>query len=571
MHSQNPRSSLYHRNIRDCQDDAGRYGRVDSSKKIEELLSSWEVFLHQLKNYEQTPSDFVNAIEAHLKLTKQEVGMHASETVVAPKEGSNIVRDKFQNREPKYHKSVIAPRLEKTDSSFLKSRQLNRSDPKAEYCSDKEIGQCPKLIKNPTYEISYKAYKQQENLESVIPFQAPSSENSDLPISAVSSGESSEMKFYDSEEVNFPNAVNIYDNESKKNSLVIKNPFPTDAINCIGNYSRSESVSNLGELPHVQLTMEEQSQNVNDVNKAKTFPKQVDPQEDLALGSLDNRESIIEDTNESLSTVFRSPVKNLSPVESSEHEQVNTGSNYSLSTDPSFSGKRVFSHRANESEVQNNGNQDLGNTQAGMSSCNESSMFINPNRNEYYTSQINAEALPKQLKSKKQQHNSVAVKPCEVTSRQSTRCTSKAKSVRNHTSHKSKYSAYRERPVREALLASDCNLPIKDISDTLNVNKNPPPFNPHFVRSQDVEETGHYKYPSGYKYQHEYEHPSSYQARDPRCYQPYSYTSRESVPYDMYKRRSFETYQSYLPSVYEKRGCHRISLPYPEPYRQYFH
>jgi len=530
MHSKNPSSSLYRRNIRDCQDNGGKYPRVDTSKKIEGLLSSWEGFLNQLKNYEQTPTDFVNAIEAHLLLTKQEVGIHTNETVVAPKEGSNIVQDKFPNRAPKYLKSVIEPKVEKTDSSFLKSRQLNSSDSKAEYCSDKEIGQWPKSVNHPTDEISYEVYKQEDDLESFIPVQAPSTENTDLPIFAVPSGESSEMKFYDSEEVNFTNAVNICDKE--------------------------------------------QSQNVNDVNKAKTFPKQLDPQEDIALRSLDNRESTIEETNESLTAVFRSPVKNFCPVESSEHKQVNTESNYSLCSDPSYSGNRVFSRRPNESEVQNNCNQDLSNSQAGMSSCNESSVFINPNRNEYYTSEIDAKTLPKQLNSKKQQHNSVAVVACEVTSQQSTRCSSEAKGVTNQSSQKSKLSAYRERPLREALLAADCNLPTKDaslISDKFKVNQNPLPSNPHFVRSQDVEETGHYKYPLGYKYQYEYEHPSSYQARDPRCYQPYSYPSRESGPYDMYKRRSFETNQSYLPSVYENKGCQRLPLPYPEPYQQYFH
>merc|ERR1712061_608027 len=118
------------------------------------------------------------------------------------------------------------------------------------------------------------------------------------------------------------------------------------------------------------MGMEEQNQNVNDVNKAEIFSKQVAPQEDLALRWLDNRERTIEETNES----FRSPVKNLCPVESSPHEQVNTGSNYSLSADPSCSGKRVFPHRANESEVQNNGNH----SQAGISPSNESLMFINP-------------------------------------------------------------------------------------------------------------------------------------------------------------------------------------------------
>jgi len=227
----------------------------------------------------------------------------------------------------------------------------------------------------------------------------------------------------------------------------------------------------------------------------------------------------------------------------------------------------VFPHRANESEVQNNGNH----SQAGISPGNESLMFINPNRNEYYTSQINAEVLPKQLECKNQEHNSVAVEPCEVTSWQSTRCSSNAKSVRNCTPQKSKYSAYRERQEREALLASDYNLPVTAslISDTLKV-KNPPPFNPDCVRSQGVEETGPYKYRSGYKYQPEYEHPSSYQARDPRCYQPYSYPSRESGPYDMYGRRSFETYQSYLQSAYGNRGCRRLSLPCTEPCQQYF-
>jgi len=528
LRSQNPCSRLYHHNIRNCQDDGGKYQRVSTCKKMEELLSSWEVFLHQLKNYEQTPTDFVKAIEAHLQLTKLEVGRHANDTVVAPKEGSNIVQDKFQNREPL--KNVIEPRLKKIDSSFLKSGQLNRSDPKAEYCSDKEIGQWPKSVKHPTYEISYEVYKQEDDLESVIPFQAPSIENSDLPIVAVPSGESSEMKFNDSEEVNFTNGV-------------------------------------------VQLAMEDKSQNVNDVNKAETFSEQVDPREDLALRSQDTRESIIKETNESLTTVFRSPVENLCPVESSELKQVNTGSNYYLSADPLYSGKRLLPHRADESEVQNNGNQDVGNSQAGMSSCNESPMFINPNRNEYYTSPINAEALPKQLKSKALEHNSVAVEPCEVTFRQSTKCSSEEKSVTNYTSQKSKYSAYRERPVREALLAAECNLPITAslISETLKVNQNPPPFNPDCVKSQDVKETGHYKYRSDYKYQPEYEHPSSYQARDPRCYQPYSYPSRESGPHGMYERRSFETYQSYLPSVYENRGCRRLSLPYPEPYQQSFH
>jgi len=524
MRSQNPCSRLYQRNIRNCQDDGGKYQRVNTCKKMEELLSSWEVFLHQLKNYEQTPTDFVNAIEAHLQLTKQEVGIHANEIVVAPKEGSNIVQNKFPNRGPNYLKSVIEPRLEKTNSSFLKSGQLNRSDPKAEYCPDKEIGQWPKSVKHPTYKISQEVYKQEDDLESVIPFQAPSTENTDLPILAVPSGESSEMKFDDSEEVNFTNAV-------------------------------------------VQLATEEQNQNANDANKAEIFSKQVAPQENLALRSLNNRERTIEETNES----FRSPDQNLCPVESSEHEQVNTGSNYSPSKDPSCSAKRVFPHRANESEVQINGNQVVVNSQAGMSSCNESLMFINPNRNEYYTSQNNAEALPKQVESKNQEHNSVAVEPCELTSRQSTRCLSNAKSVRNYTPQKSKYSAYRERSEREALLAANCNLPVTAslISDALKV-KIPPPFNPDCVRSQDVEETGHYNYRSGYKYQPEYEHPSSYQARDPRCYQPYSYPSRESGPYDMYERRSFETCQPYLPSVYGNRGCRRLSLQYTEPCQQYF-
>jgi len=479
--SQSPCSKSCHRNINECQDNGGKCARVDSSKKVEELLSSWEVFIHKLKNCWQTPMDVVEAIEAHLQLTKDKVG---------------------------------------------------------EYCSDKKSFLWPKSVKDPTYEVSYEVLEQEDRLESVIPFQAPSTENRELPSPAVPSGESSDMKFNDSEEVNFTNAANIYDNESNKTTLVMKNSFPTDAISCSG-----DSVSNLGEpttFPNiernnssVQLAKEERCQNVKDVNEDERFSKEVDPRKDLVLRSWKNRESTIEETNKSLTPVSGSQVKNLSPEESREHEQINAGSNYSLMKDSSYYGKHVFYQRAIESEVQDYCSQDVRNSQAGISSCKQSQMFVNPNRNEYCTAQIKVEALPKQLKSKNREYNATP---------------------------KSDYTVCQERPVGEALEEAECNLSTKDestISDTLNFNQNPPPFNPDFVSSRHAQEMGHYKQAFGYKYQPVYEHPCFYQVPDSRYYQPFSYPSQERGPYGMY-------------NVYENRGCRRLSHPYPKPYQQPF-
>jgi len=428
---QNNCSMLCHRNIYECQDYGGKCARVDSSKKVEELLSSWEVFIHKLKNCEQTPTDVVEAIEEYLRLTKEKIG---------------------------------------------------------EYCSDKEISLWPKTVKDPTDEASYEVHEQEGSLASVIPFQAPSKENRDLPSHDVPDGDSSEMKFNDSDDV------------ERNNSFV-------------------------------KLVKGEHFQNFKDVNEDKTFPKDVDSRKDHPLRWQNRRESTIKETNESLTPVFKSQVENLSPEESSEHGLANAGSNYSLMIDSSYSGKHVFSQRVGEGEVQDYCHQDVRNSQAGRSPCNQSQMFVNPNRNEYCTIQIKAEASPKQEKGKNPEYNSAP---------------------------ESNYSACQERPAREALEAADCNLATKDeslISDTLKPSQNPPPFNPDFVRSQHVDETGHYKHALGYKYMPAYEHPSYY--HDPRYYQPYCYPSQDRYPYGMY-------------NVYEHRGRQRLSLPFQKPYQQPF-
>jgi len=78
------------------------------NKTIEELLSSWEAFLRQLKNNKQTPTDFVKSIEAYLQQTKAEVGVNTNDPSVASNGDNNIDVNKFQNKGPDNLNSGVA-------------------------------------------------------------------------------------------------------------------------------------------------------------------------------------------------------------------------------------------------------------------------------------------------------------------------------------------------------------------------------------------------------------------------------------------------------------------------------
>jgi len=113
------------------------------SKKIEDLLSSWEVFLGKLKSVEQTPTDLINSIETFLQLTKIEVGVNSKELETAFDGTSNVNIDKFKSpsifdRVRNSLRYAMDPSLDTNQSAVLHPQQLCRTDLDGACCPSKE-------------------------------------------------------------------------------------------------------------------------------------------------------------------------------------------------------------------------------------------------------------------------------------------------------------------------------------------------------------------------------------------------------------------------------------------------
>jgi len=273
-------------------------GQTGYTKKIEELLGSWEVFLRNLKNLEQTPTDLMKTIESYLQRTKIEVGLNGEELERAFNGTSNVDIGKFRSstilgRLRNSLKCLVDQSLEKTQFSVSQSQQLCQTDLNSACCpsietflhkaesrsaySENGLDLPSKRAKDPMRKSTYEANKPGENLKTTaaskrgIALKSPDIGNVDL--TSHESREGYEMKLKGQlEEVGFTKAEHIYDKKSEGNTLALEQSLTTDSADSSWSESgiESSSQSNLKRNNSlVKMSSDEVTSTVNDVESVQ--------------------------------------------------------------------------------------------------------------------------------------------------------------------------------------------------------------------------------------------------------------------------------------------------------------
>lgn len=271
---------------------------VGYTKKIEELLSSWEVFLGQLKNVEQTPTDLIKSIEAFLQLTKIEVELDCEEPERAFNGASNVDIDKFKSpsifdRVRNSLRCAMDPSLDKHQSSVLHSQQLRCTDLGAVFCPSKEtflhsaesgpanpesrLNLQSKGGEDPMLTVTHVANKPEDTLETKPASERAFRQSLPLKSSCIGNGDITSHESRDDhemkvqgEDVCLTNPEHVYDNNSENNTPATEHSLTTDPADpsCSewgidsSSQTNSKTINSQGKLSSGEV-----ASTVNDVNE----------------------------------------------------------------------------------------------------------------------------------------------------------------------------------------------------------------------------------------------------------------------------------------------------------------